>query len=253
MKLLGHNWDCVYTDSTEGAAGGGERMAFVFDKCKVFFRKMMGELVLPEKNLIQDKLQFARTPCCAAFQAGWFRFILNTVHIYYGTSKAEDSRRVEEIDSIAAFLKKRSKKEDESYILLGDFNIFKTSDATMRALEKNGFYIPEKIREHPSDLGKTNHYDQIAFQLKLESSMTVFSEDKQRAGAFNFTETLYTAADLDDYRKYFDAKHTSGKTEQQIMKYYLSSWRTFQISDHLPLWIELQVDFSDQYLKNIIK
>lgn len=252
MKLLGHNWDYIYTDSTEGTAGGSERMAFVFDKCKVFFRKMMGELVLPEKKLIQDKLQYARTPFCAAFQAGWFRFILNTVHIYYGTSKAEDARRVEEIASVAEFLKKRAKKEDESYILLGDFNIFQTSDATMQALEKNGFYIPENIREHPSDLGKTKHYDQIAFQLKLKSNMTVFSESKQHAGAFNFTETLYTAGDLNLYRAYFDDKYTVGKTERQIEKYYLSTWRTFQISDHLPLWIELHVDFSNQYLKNII-
>ena len=32
-------------------------------------------------------------------------------------------------------------------------------------------------------------------------------------------------------------------------KYFTGRWRTFQMSDHLPLWVELKIDFSDQYLK----
>ena len=251
VALLGKNWDYIVTDSTEGTAGGGERMAFIYDRCKVFFRKMAGKIVLPDSKLVGKEWQFARTPFCVAFQAGWFRFILTTVHVYYGTSDRENTRRVEEIDVIADFLKKRAKKEDESYILLGDFNIFKHSDATMKALEKHRFYIPDAIREHPSDLGKTKYYDQIAFQLKLDHNMTVFSEGKQRAGVFDFTETVYTPQDLSAYQGYFDGKNTAGKTEKEIAAYYMSKWRTFEMSDHLPLWIELKIDFSNQYLERI--
>ena len=254
MALLGHNWDYVVTDSTEGTAGGGERMAFIYDKCKVFFRRMAGELVLPYKKLIvagEKKLQFARTPYTVAFQAGWFRFILTTVHILYGKSTKNDPQRVAEIEAVAKFIKDRAKKEDESYILLGDFNIFNTGDETMKALEKQGFYIPEAIREHPTDLGRTKYYDQIAFKLKLKPSMTVFSEKKQHAGAFDYTETVYSKLDINAYREFFEEKAVTGKTEKQIENYYLSSWRTFEISDHLPLWIELQIDFSNQYLKGI--
>jgi len=251
--LLGHNWDYIVTDSTEGTAGGGERTAFLYDKNKVFFRKMAGEIVLPEGKLIDGKLQFARTPFCVAFQAGWFRFILTTVHIYYGTSSKDDPRRLAEIDTIAAFLAKRAKAEGENYILLGDFNIFNLGDATLAALEKQKFYIPDSIKEHPSDLGKTQHYDQIAFNLKLDSKMVIFSEQDQRAGAFDFTETIYPTEDLDTYRPYFDAKNTDGKTPKQIENYYLSKWRTFQMSDHLPLWVELKIDFSDQYLERVLK
>ena len=32
-------------------------------------------------------------------------------------------------------------------------------------------------------------------------------------------------------------------------KLFTGSWRTFQMSDHLPLRVELKIDFSDQYLK----
>jgi hypothetical protein len=28
-------------------------------------------------------------------------------------------------------------------------------------------------------------------------------------------------------------------------------WRTYQMSDHLPMWIELRVDFSREYLERI--
>ena len=251
VALLGPNWDYIVTDSTEGVAGGGERMAFIYDRCKVFFRKMAGKIVLPDSKLVDKKWQFARTPFCIALQAGWFRFILTTVHVYYGSSKAEDERRVQEIDAIASFLKARAKKEDENYILLGDFNIFKHNDATMKALEKHGFYIPNAIREHPSDLGKTKYYDQIAFKLKFDENMTVFSEKKQHAGAFDFTESVFTPEDLPVYREYFADKYVTDKTEKQIATYYTGNWRTFEMSDHLPLWIELKIDFSNQFLKRI--
>ena len=252
VSILGHHWDYIVTDSTDGSAGGGERTAFIYDKNKVFFKKLAGEIVLPKEKLIKGDFQFARTPFCAAFQAGWFKFHLATVHIYYGTSSKKDTRRRDEIDTIAKFLTKRSKKEDTNYILLGDFNIVDCKDETMQALEKNGFFVPDAIKEHPSDLGGTKHYDQIAFNLKLDKDMTVFSEEEQKAGAFNFTQSVYTPDDLSIYRKYFDKKNTEGKTEEEIKKYYLSKWRTFEMSDHLPLWVELKIDFSNQFLKRLL-
>ena len=251
LSLMDSQWDYIVTDSTDGSAGGGERMAFVYDKSKIIFKNVAGELVLPEKNLINGALQFARTPFCVAFQAKWFKFKLTTVHIYYGSSSGIDNRRLTEIETIATYLAKRSKKENESYILLGDFNIVKTSDITMKTLEKNGFFIPSSIKQHPTDLGQTKHYDQIAFHLKLNPAMTIFSEEAQRAGAFNFTQSVYTTHDMDIYRKYFPEKNVKGKTEEQIQKYYMSTWRTFQISDHLPLWAELKIDFSNEYLATL--
>lgn len=252
MSLLGHGWDYIVTDSTDGTAGGGERTAFVYDTNKIFFRKIAGEIVLPKEKLILDELQFARTPFCVAFQAGWFKFHLATVHIYYGKSSGVDPRRVAEIEAVAKFLTKRAKKEDTSYILLGDFNIPKCGDETMLALERNGFHIPDHIKKHPTDLGETKHYDQIAFNLKLDTDMTVFSEKEDKvSGAFNFSKSVYGQKDLEIYKQYFDKKYTEGKTEKEIEKYYLSTWRTFQMSDHLPLWVELKVDFSDQYLNKM--
>lgn len=41
--------------------------------------------------------------------------------------------------------------------------------------------------------------------------------------------------------------------ETKRREYYVNTWRTFQISDHLPLWVELEVDFSAEYLIRLKK
>ena len=106
MFLLGKNWDYIVTDSTEGSAGGMERLAFVYDKCKIQFKKMAGEIVLPFNKLIDDRLQLARTPYCVSFQAGWFKFLLTTVHILFGEdTKKGREQRSKEIDSITSICK----------------------------------------------------------------------------------------------------------------------------------------------------
>jgi endonuclease/exonuclease/phosphatase family metal-dependent hydrolase len=122
-----------------------------------------------------------------SLQAGRFKFVLNTVHIYYGTTSVADrQKRAKEIKALTALLSKRAKKEDVSYILLGDFNIPKAqpTDIVMQALEDSDFFIPDAIKEHPSDLGGTSHYDRIAFNIKLKDNMTVFCETDQKGRRF---------------------------------------------------------------------
>ena len=252
VGLMDPSWTYIVTDSTEGSTGGGERMAFIFDTSKVTFGRMAGEIVLPEKELVLDAVQFARTPYCVSFRARWFRFKLATVHIFYGSTATDPGkkRRIAEIGKIAKFLTKRAKKENENYILLGDFNIEGVNGEMMEALEQGGFHVPNKIKEHPSDLGQKKHYDQIAFNVKMEEKMQIFSETEQKAGAFNFTKSVYRLEDYDLYEQYFP-KAQQEKDEAGRKSYFKTYYRTFQMSDHLPLWVELKVDFSDRYLERL--
>jgi len=41
------------------------------------------------------------------------------------------------------------------------------------------------------------------------------------------------------------------RTKAEKKTYYQNTWRTWQMSDHFPLWVELEIDFSDSYLKRI--
>ena len=215
-------------------------------------------------------VQFARTPYMASFRAGWFDFKLCTVHIYYGSKKNERGiveRRLEEIKTISDFLLKRQKEDDVSYILLGDFNIPTVGGEYFNALVEQlsvtpsgkvkstkKFYIPDAIREHPTDLGQVSHYDQIAFSLTLEPSMVLYDYSSQKAGAFNFTKSVYRPEDWALYQTLFqegfDKSTSKSKTPE---KYFTGDWRTYQMSDHLPLWVELKIDFSDQYLESHTK
>jgi exonuclease III len=167
MSILGDEYRFILTDVTEGSSGNEERLGFIFHRDKVSFQGIAGEIVLPERLLISDvtkKLQFARTPFACAFQSGWLRFMFATVHIYYGNaSKTSDAyqRRVKEIESVARFLAKRAKNEDQTYILVGDFNIEKLGDSTADALAQAKFTIVRN--KVGSNRTQTKFYDQISF------------------------------------------------------------------------------------------
>jgi endonuclease/exonuclease/phosphatase family metal-dependent hydrolase len=259
MDILGGNWQRVFTDITEGTAGNGERMAFLFDTRKVKFSGLMGQVVLPPiiskdangKRITIPPEQLARTPLMCGFRAGWTDFILTTVHIYYGSDKADDPRRVEEISQLANFLSKRADEPtawSKNWLLLGDFNIYDPGDVTMQAITKAGFVVPKELQRLPSNIGRNKFYDQIAFKVRPDRFAT-----RSKAGVFNFfdfvfkddEEAVYVAEMGEGYQV---TKQGEARTDAEKKRYY-RDWRTFQISDHLPMWVELQIDYSDDYLE----
>ncbi len=250
-SILGKNWAYIATDVTEGKSGNGERIAFLYDTNKVTFKGIAGEIVLPSDNELIQGMQFARTPFCATFQAGWFKFYLTTVHIFYGKGKDEDNiRRQKEIKAIGTFLADRAKREEASYIVLGDFNIPGVGDDYMNALESTGFTIPDPIKKHPTNFGKeVKHYDQIAFKLNLEEGIKILDDDV-KSGAFNFVKSIYKES---DYEEYIDVMPLNDdgvrRTGDAAKKYFKQYYRINEISDHKPLWMELKVDFSSQYIE----
>lgn len=349
--ILGPDWDYLATDVTDGGAGNGERMVFLYNGSRARFRNIAGELTLPDgkkvlasfgerikleggvelrlpqgadlsgtykaksekaKNgkikLAQDLdiplpkgawlalpegsalavakgavvarppntkgqvsvtvpqnmvfgtdfrvrfpgevldesfKQFARTPFVVSFQAGWMKIDLATVHIYFG---AEDDpalleQRRREIVRLTEALGDRANKEMKDdpnnpvlTAVLGDFNILSAEHETMKALEANGFEVPEQIRTIPgSNVPKDKAYDQIAFWEPKRNRGHV-RVDVRAAGVFDYYEHVYRLDEKDVYQP--------GSTAGEYM-----TWRTYKMSDHLPMWIELTSDFSDAYLE----
>lgn len=247
---LGPWWDYLVTDVTFGTAGNAERMAFIYDKRKVDFTGLAAELVLPKKPGAADEpRQLARSPYVASFRAGWAYFSLVTVHIYYGTAKADDPRRVEEIDRVANLIADNSEKlsgapqyqpdkppKAGNTIILGDFNIFQEQDKTMKALHDAGFVVPDALQTIPgSNVEKNKHYDQIAYYKEL-----VAMNPTGKAGVFDYYEHVYTEDQADLYKAEREAG-TAGRSFRE--------WRTYQMSDHLPMWIEFNIEDSRTYLE----
>jgi endonuclease/exonuclease/phosphatase family metal-dependent hydrolase len=272
QSRLDPDWRFLVSDVTRGKAGNQERLAFLYDSRKVNFLGVAGELVLPpieqrkqpgqeEKPPDIPAQQVARTPLMAAFQVGWTKFMIATVHILYGARSAAPVARVEEIRQVARFLRERTDDPKEyirNFIALGDFNIFSDTDDTMLALTKDGgFSIPEGVQHVPgSNVGKDKKYDQIAFRAQGESF-----ESTGRAGAFDYYQHVFTDDEADVYRPEIDAyikkRHDEGKKSPKqpatkaAEKSQFKTWRTYQMSDHLPLWAEFRVDFSNEYLTDI--
>ena len=46
---------------------------------------------------------------------------------------------------------------------------------------------------------------------------------------------------------YGTKKDGTPRTAAQRRTYY-RAWRTFQLSDHLPMWLEVRVDYADAFL-----
>jgi hypothetical protein len=189
-----------------------------------------------------------------AFRVGWTNLILCTVHILYGEDKANNEKRTREIALVADFLAKRSKERNDysNLVLLGDFNIYKPEDNTMKAMTDAGFVIDKSLQELPAtNIGKkARHYDQIAFRPKGD-----MFQPTGNAGVFNFFDIVYRDEDEADYIPDMgDGYHTTSKGKPRSNKglYYRNHWRTHQMSDHLPMWVQLHTNFSEKFLRDII-
>ena len=254
MKLLGNWWEYMVTDVTAGRSGNEERIAFIYDGRKVEFDHLAGQLVLPpEKRPVR---QPARSPFICAFQTGWRRITLCSVHIYYGTRRPNDPTRVSEIAAIAKLLAERNQKrqnvadgEPENVVLLGDFNIFRrTGDLTSIALEQNDFIVPAAMKKRPgSNLGQDKYFDQIAFHDPKQRLRT------SRSGIFDFTETLFGVDEAGVYKQAMGRSSPQQFNKAKDRVAFYRKWRTFQISDHFPLWVELQTDFAAAYLATVMR
>jgi endonuclease/exonuclease/phosphatase family metal-dependent hydrolase len=259
QAILGGWWKYVVTDVTEGSGGNDERMAFLYDSRKVVFAGLAGEIVLPPAKG-RPVPQLVRTPFLCGFKAGWSKFNLCTVHIYYGDAKRNNPTRVREIGNLAELLAKRAaagrtrqparpegaittvrNREAENLILLGDFNIFEPEDETMKALLKPGFEIPEPLRVVPD---RAKYYDQIVFLERRHRFGPAL-----RAGVFDFYKTLFRLDEEPVYAAMMGEKYAASKKKSA----YYKQWRTYQMSDHLVLWAELRIDFGIDYLEGLAR
>jgi len=167
-----------------------------------------------------------------------------------------DTRRLKEIEQLSEFLAEKNTRrqrddngEPESIILLGDFNIFDTKDKTFKALQKNDFTVPVIGQ---TNLGADKYFDQIAFHdprnLLWPKQRDLPIKDVPRKGIFRFLECVFREQDVESYDREMLATCGDKYKRAKDKKAFYKKWRTFQMSDHCPLWVELRIDFSDPFI-----
>lgn len=265
MGLLGPSWDYFVTDVGNHEGANYERMGFVYNKDKVFFRNVIGEIVI-SSNALSDGSQIARTPFFAAFQSDWFRFTLCSSHIIYGDDLG---MRAQEISAITKALLKRAIKEDQVFVFLGDMNIENHDDEVWKALVDSGMEVPHF---EATNMKGDKYYDQIAYTEKGASTRktrlirngvfdwrnAVFGPAQQRDPTAPADPEFVSRISDADNRAHYEPLNAAMRTAYGKSPYanfasqYATNFMTFEMSDHLPIWVELEVDYSDEYLARFL-
>jgi endonuclease/exonuclease/phosphatase family metal-dependent hydrolase len=179
------------------------------------------------------------------------------VHIYYGSeSGAKLNQRVQEIEKVAAFFAKRADEdldEGRALILLGDFNIVHPDHKTMQALNDQGFMVPKALKLR-TNFKQDKFYDQIAFKNKpgiIDFIEEQGADGKPNAGFIDLFKEIMRPEDFDEYSDDAQASPNGKGKSGDVLKEYFEVWKTYQFSDHFPLWARIDINSSDTYLDNL--
>ncbi len=227
LKILGPYWHAVYSDARMDDWGNRERIAFIYDQ-RAVLHTGFATVANPPRTKIngeyKPKFSWWRQPYTASFSAGNFDFVMLAAHIQWGTPEA----RLMELTSLAEWVDLKRKErttEDKDIIVIGDFNTENSKQYT--ALTSKGLEMPSKLKAKSfgTNLAKDKRYDHILHYPSYSENFT------NKAGFVDYytggTEDMFPGM---NYEKY-----------------------TRQMSDHIPLWIQISTDIDGQQLNQIIR
>jgi endonuclease/exonuclease/phosphatase family metal-dependent hydrolase len=240
LWYLGDTWRIVYSDWIDDSGGNKERIAFLFDRRAVTHNGLAAEIDAPRSKKTSEYLatqSFWRAPYMCAFRAGNFDFIVIATHARWGNSPAA---RQAELQMLSDWIDTRFQKkfvEDHDLIVMGDFNTRTLDDPIFKALASHGLKIPKPLIQLTvgdrviggSNLGNDARYDQILHLPTIPDNFT------NCGGALDF---------------FIDNAHID---ELFPGKNYSRQKFTFQMSDHLPVWIQVKTDIDGFRLNQIVQ
>lgn len=230
LPILGPYWDAVYSDAVLDGGGNRERVCYLYDRRACTFNGMAAEASPPRTKRGTEYLpeeSFWRSPYLASFKSGNFDFVALTTHIRWGDGEAP---RRKEIQLLANWLDAKIKDksvEDLDWIVMGDFNIPDRQSPLFQALISTGLTIPRALLqdEFGSNLARDKRYDQILHFARYGDDFTL------AGGVLDFYAS--------DHKPLFP-----NLTKAEF---------TYQLSDHLPLWIQISTDIDGEVLDQLIQ
>lgn len=256
MKLLGNDWNYLIADITEGKDGNSERFAYLYDTRRVNFTGLAGEIMLWKDLFMEGEeiRQLKRTPYLTGFRAGWKTFALLNVHLQPNDDKESRAVRKREVELLMKALAEKKKNKSlwtENIIVLGDFNLYKKDADTVKVFNDNDFFESDILQGLNTNTAiSAETFDRMFFK-KNDYFDAPSGATGEQGGVVEIFEIVYK---LDGYGKYREEmKKHKGKPETLIddaafEKYFKNSWRKTQLSDHKPIWIEINIDSSDEFL-----
>ena len=255
LARLGSHWRYFGSGAVEGRLGNNERLGFLYDSRSLDTDGSIDEIVLPQEILERTQLdrQIARTPVLANFLMKDHKFVIANAHIYYGRASGEKRQeRLREFTALSSYLESTLAKNrlySGQLILLGDLNFDHPDAPETKVAIEHGFSFPGNLKAAPTNIARSKPYDQIMLSWDDKHSPPCVSG----YGVYDYYTVVYR---LDDYSLYKSevervrrdknkqTRNSKEITEDSLKKEYRNYWRSHQMSDHLPKWIEL--DYSCQ-------
>ncbi|QIE60804.1 endonuclease/exonuclease/phosphatase family protein [Rasiella rasia] len=258
MKLLGSNYSYIITDITEGTKGNKERFGYIFDSRRVRHSGLSGELVIPPELADDNSIikQLKRTPSISGFESGWKKFSVIGLHLHPGNKSDDKSIRREELRLLLEVLQSKLDNKrlwNENLILLGDTNIYDNNLDIEELVRSFGFIENSGLKGKPTNTSKTESYDRIF--LKVDKYFKFYNDhDELDSGdvfdPFDYVFTEGMCSQYHDIMKVHKDDPTSLVDDATFLTYYNRYWKRNQISDHLPVWIEIEANSSISFLKS---
>jgi endonuclease/exonuclease/phosphatase family metal-dependent hydrolase len=221
----------LFSDFNTDHGGNNERIGYVFDTRNVQFTGLGGNTTPLRKKADGEYvplLSWWRQPYLASFRSGNFDFVMLSAHVRWGES--ELARRGE-LEGLADWVERRVGEkvvDDLDILVAGDFNIPDTKGALFKAITKHGLQLPRALAglDHGSNLEKNKRYDQI-LHLPETKGFT------GRGGVLDFY--------CGDHKPLFPGVNL---TKEKF---------TYELSDHLPLWLEVDTDNDEERLDALLQ
>jgi endonuclease/exonuclease/phosphatase family metal-dependent hydrolase len=243
LYLLGPDWNVLVSETAPGMQGNRERFAILYYKPRIEFRNFSGQVILPSGRDVDGKpvpiQQFARPPLLAAFRSGEYEFQVCTAHIVFGGDTPKHMMaRLEEVRKLGKYLSKRSQFEESDLFLLGDFQMGTRESPILDALRESGVQIPDEILL-PTNIRKNRYYDLIGYASPNKAEFPLDKNDPQ-TGTFDLFEHVLRDEDFDQYVNEPAFKEFTRGPQDPLRRFRY--WKAYSVSDHLPLWAELEIE-----------
>ncbi|MCX7549606.1 endonuclease/exonuclease/phosphatase family protein [Xanthomarina sp. F2636L] len=258
LRLLGSHWKYTLSDVTEGSYGNDERFGFIYDSRRVIHSGLSGEIVIPpeliENNAIISQLK--RTPTFTGFESGWRKFSIVSVHLHPGDGPLNKAIRKEEVRLLMEILKRKlqlSEVEYKNMIILGDTNLYKNDEDIVELITNQTFVESDGLSGKFTNTSLNQIYDRIF--LNVDDYFKIAKDDYgiEKGGVFNLFDYVYIndPVEIAKYHQLMLEHKDNPSTLTDASKftsYFNRYWKRNQMSDHLPIWLELQTESSDEFL-----